>query len=135
MTTKKRMIRTFLLALVGLGIGAFIAWVQVQEEQGQTSGQSQPESRSVCPSTTHVTQGALPASKKVYIGEHRVPMREIELTNDEKFTVYDTSGPYTDESAELDIMRGLPKIRREWITGSWYVVEVEGGRILPIDNG
>lgn len=47
MTTKKRMIRTFLLALVGLGIGAFIAWVQVQEEQGQTSGQSQPESRSV----------------------------------------------------------------------------------------
>ena len=89
----------------------------------------------ICPSTTHVTQGPLPASKKVYIGAHKVPMREISLTNDEKFTVYDTSGPYTDESATLDIMRGLPKIRREWIMGRGDVEEVEGRRIQPIDNG
>ncbi|MFP4312857.1 MAG: phosphomethylpyrimidine synthase ThiC [Alphaproteobacteria bacterium] len=89
----------------------------------------------ICPSTTHVTRGPLPASKKVYIGEHKVPMRQIELTNGETFTVYDTSGPYTDESASLDIMRGLPKIRREWIIGRGDVEEVEGRRVQPIDNG
>ena len=63
----------------------------------------------VCPSTTHVTSGALPASKKSYVGDLKVPMREIELSNGESLTVYDTSGPYTDESVQLDIMRGLPQ--------------------------
>ncbi len=90
---------------------------------------------SVCPSTTHVTRGALPASKKVYIGEHQVAMREIELTNGESITVYDTSGPYTDDSIELDIMKGLPTRRREWILARGDVEEVEGRRVQPVDNG
>ncbi|MCB1720151.1 MAG: phosphomethylpyrimidine synthase ThiC, partial [Alphaproteobacteria bacterium] len=89
----------------------------------------------ICPSTTHVTRGALPASKKVYIGEHKVAMREIALTNDDKITVYDTSGPYTDDSIELDIMRGLPTRRREWILARGDVEEVQGRHIQPLDNG
>ncbi len=89
----------------------------------------------ICPSQTHVTRGALPASKKVYIGEHNVPMREITLTNDEKFTVYDTSGPYTDDSVDLDIMRGLPTRRRDWIMGRGDVEHVAPRRVQPMDNG
>ena len=89
----------------------------------------------VCPSTTHVTSGALPASKKVYVGDLKVPMREISLTNGESLTVYDTSGPYTDEAVELDIMRGLPKKRHEWIMERGDVEYVEGRKVKPMDNG
>jgi phosphomethylpyrimidine synthase len=32
-------------------------------------------------------------------------------------TLYDTSGPYTDPEARIDIIAGLPEIRREWIRG------------------
>lgn len=87
-----------------------------------------------CPSTTHVTRGNLPASKKVYVGELKVPMREISLTNGESLSVYDTSGPYTDDAA-LDIMQGIPKIRRPWIIERGDVEEVEGRAVKPIDNG
>ena len=88
-----------------------------------------------CPSTTHVTRGPLPASKKVYVGDLRVPMREISLTNGESLTVYDTSGLYTDSSVDLDIMRGLPKTRLKWILARGDVEEVEGRKVQPIDNG
>ncbi len=71
--------------------------------------------RDICPSTTHVTKGALPASRKIYVGDLRVPMREISLSNGETLTVYDSSGAYTDDNAQLDIARGLPKIRESWI--------------------
>ncbi len=89
----------------------------------------------ICPSTTHVTRGALPASKKVYVGEYKVPMREISLSNGESLTVYDTSGPYTDEAQELDIMRGLPKTRLQWVLDRGDVEYVEGRAVKPIDNG
>lgn len=89
----------------------------------------------VCPSTTHVTQGALPASKKVYVGDLKVPMREISLSNGESLTVYDTSGPYTDDNAQLDIMRGLPKTRQQWILDRGDVEHIEGRKVKPIDNG
>ena len=89
----------------------------------------------ICPSTTHVTRGALPASKKTYIGKHKVAMREIALTDGESLTVYDTSGPYTDDDIELDIMRGLPARRRDWILARADTEEVEGRAIKPIDNG
>jgi phosphomethylpyrimidine synthase len=45
----------------------------------------------------------------------RVPMREIALTNGESHTVYDTSGPYTDPDAAVDIRRGLEAVRSKWI--------------------
>jgi phosphomethylpyrimidine synthase len=70
----------------------------------------------------------LPASQKIYItGSHpniRVPMREIALSPTQTkqgfepnapLAVYDTSGPYTDPEANIDIRRGLPELRRDWI--------------------
>ncbi|MBL4803792.1 MAG: phosphomethylpyrimidine synthase ThiC [Alphaproteobacteria bacterium] len=91
----------------------------------------------ICPSTTHVTRGSLTGSKKTYVGEYKVPMREIMLDDPDQpsITVYDTSGPYTDDSIELDIMRGLPKTRLDWITSRGDVEEVEGRKVKPVDNG
>ncbi|WP_300406632.1 phosphomethylpyrimidine synthase ThiC [uncultured Psychrobacter sp.] len=74
----------------------------------------------------------LPASRKVYIEGSRpdiqVPMREITLDStpiqgvDESdweqnppFYVYDTSGVYTDPNVDIDLTRGLPKLREGWI--------------------
>jgi phosphomethylpyrimidine synthase len=63
---------------------------------------------------------AIVGSKKVYISGQRypflqVPMRQINLSNNRQFTVYDTSGPYTDAQAKIDLAQGLPKIRDAWI--------------------
>ncbi|MFD6352479.1 phosphomethylpyrimidine synthase ThiC [Nocardia tengchongensis] len=44
----------------------------------------------------------------------RVPVRRINLTNGEHFDVYDTSGPYTDDTATIDLEAGLPKLRDSW---------------------
>ncbi|UFS94202.1 phosphomethylpyrimidine synthase ThiC [Nocardia huaxiensis] len=44
----------------------------------------------------------------------RIPVRRINLTNGEHFDVYDTSGPYTDSEATIDLEGGLPKLRDEW---------------------
>ncbi|MGE3528882.1 MAG: phosphomethylpyrimidine synthase ThiC, partial [Methyloceanibacter sp.] len=68
-----------------------------------------------------VTTGALPGSRKVYSSPQghdgmRVPFREIALSGGEKpFRVYDSSGPYTDADAVIDVERGLPKLREPWI--------------------
>ncbi len=98
--------------------------------------------QNICPSTNDVTQEPLPASKKVYISGtlHQqicVPMREIALEDPDQpsITVYDSSGPYTDEAATLDIMRGLPKIRTSWILERGDVEEIEGRKVQAIDNG
>jgi phosphomethylpyrimidine synthase len=45
----------------------------------------------------------------------RVPMREIALTDGTSHTVYDTSGPYTDPSVEVDVRNGLRPLRERWI--------------------
>ena len=71
------------------------------------------------PPKIDVTTGSLPASKKIYVsGERypdlRIPMREIELhesANEPPFPVYDTSGPYTDPDAHIDLDAGLPGYR------------------------
>ncbi|MEV0467876.1 phosphomethylpyrimidine synthase ThiC [Nocardia tengchongensis] len=44
----------------------------------------------------------------------QVPVRRINLTNGEHFDVYDTSGPYTDDTATIDLEAGLPKLRDGW---------------------
>ncbi len=98
------------------------------------------ETKHICPSTLDVTTGALPASKKIYVSgdihkDIRVPMREIALENGETFTVYDPSGPYTDEDIELNIMLGLPKTRRQWVVDRGDVEEIEGRTVQPVDNG
>ena len=67
-----------------------------------------------------VTTGALSGSRKVYSspeghGDVAVPFREIALTDGATFRVYDTSGPYTDTEAQIDVKRGLPPLRAGWI--------------------
>ncbi|QQD18620.1 phosphomethylpyrimidine synthase ThiC [Spongiibacter nanhainus] len=75
----------------------------------------------------------LPASSKQYLKGSRadiqVPFREIKLTAtpvqdsdgstrlepNAPVRVYDTSGPYTDPKAEIDIRKGLAPLREPWI--------------------
>jgi phosphomethylpyrimidine synthase len=70
----------------------------------------------------------LPASRKIYVAgsrdDLRVPMREIAQTDtpasfgaeaNPPLAVYDTSGPYTDPAASIDIRHGLPALRARWI--------------------
>ncbi len=64
-----------------------------------------------------VTTGPISGSEKIHRGDLRVPVRRVHLTNGEHFDLYDTSGPYTDSTAQIDVQAGLPKVRQEWITG------------------
>ena len=69
-----------------------------------------------------VTTGPLKGSRKVYSSPQgqddvQVPFREIALADDATFRVYDTSGPYTDVSAAIDVNGGLPPLRAGWIAG------------------
>ncbi len=58
-------------------------------------------------------------SRKIYVqgGDPsiRVPMREIALTDGTTHAVYDTSGPYTDADATIDVRTGLAALRERWI--------------------
>ena len=63
-----------------------------------------------------VTTGAIRGSKKIHVGPLGVAMREIHLepsSGEPPLRVYDTSGPYTDPNARIDIMAGLPQLRRD----------------------
>lgn len=70
----------------------------------------------------------IPGSRKIHVEgsrpDVRVPMREIALTktptlfggeDNPPVTVYDTSGPYTDSDARIDLGAGLPALRARWI--------------------
>src|SRR5205085_12124699 len=48
---------------------------------------------------------------------------------------YDTSGPYTDPNIRIDIMAGLPELRRDWILARGDVEEVLQREVRPEDNG
>ncbi|SEM76822.1 phosphomethylpyrimidine synthase [Chryseobacterium taichungense] len=77
----------------------------------------------------NITRSPFPNSKKIYVEGKiypiQVAMREIELSptklsngtleHNPPVTVYDTSGPYTDENSEINIEKGLPRIREQWI--------------------
>ncbi|MDE2624044.1 MAG: phosphomethylpyrimidine synthase ThiC [Betaproteobacteria bacterium] len=71
----------------------------------------------------------LPRSRKIHVTgsrpDIRVPMREISQSDtpsalgaesNPPITVYDTSGPYTDPEARIDIRAGLEPLREAWIT-------------------
>src|SRR5882757_3710119 len=66
-----------------------------------------------------VTTGPITGSVKVYreLGEGgRVPFRRFLQTNGEHLDLYDTSGPYTDQAAVIDLTAGLtprPGVRRD----------------------
>jgi len=89
-----------------------------------------------------------PGSKKVYVQgsnpDIQVPVREItqsvtKNTYGEEVNppvrVYDTSGPYTDITAEIDIRKGLSRAREKWILDRNDVKRYEGREIKPEDNG
>ncbi|MEL7686899.1 phosphomethylpyrimidine synthase ThiC [Citromicrobium bathyomarinum] len=88
-----------------------------------------------------VTTGPIRGSRKVHVAARtgsgvRVAMREIDLEGGEpSLRVYDTSGPYTDPNAAIDINAGLPELRREWIMGRGDVEEYDAREVKPEDNG
>jgi len=92
----------------------------------------------------------LPNSRKVYVaGEQyvdlRVPFREISLAPTKSMSgeievnkpvrVYDTSGPWGDPDADVDVTRGLPSLRAKWIRDRGDVEEIDGRAVRPQDNG
>jgi len=79
----------------------------------------------------------IPGSRKIYVPgsrpDLRVPMREIAQTrtptvfggeDNPPVTVYDTSGPYTDPEARIDLAAGLPPLRARWIDERGDTVEL-----------
>ena len=87
-----------------------------------------------------ISSGPLPGSEKIYVkGEMfdiKVPMRRINLTptvdtdgqkiENEPVVVYDTSGPYTDPGYKVDLHKGLPKIREQWIADRDDTIRLDG---------
>jgi phosphomethylpyrimidine synthase len=88
-----------------------------------------------------------PASEKTFVvgsrQDIRVPFREITLSptkaqrgseDNPPVRVYDTSGPYTDPNANIDIREGLAPTRLAWILERGDVEESEP-RPHPLSNG
>ncbi len=81
----------------------------------------------------NVSGQSFPNSKKIYVSgithDIKVGMRQITVTDtfvsgsnenpvlepNEPINVYDTSGAYTDPGIEIDVYKGLPKLRKYWI--------------------
>lgn len=81
------------------------------------------------PEQKTISVGAITGSKKIYVQGKlhniKVAMREITLSptkmhdgkteHNAPVTVYDTGGAYTDDNVVIDIRKGLPRIREQWI--------------------
>ena len=94
------------------------------------------------PLPIEVTTGALPASRKVYTGDAarglRVPHREISVhpsAAEPPLRIYDTSGPYTDPTVEINIETGLERWREAWIEARGDTRREAGRPIQTFDNG
>ncbi|WP_140909240.1 phosphomethylpyrimidine synthase ThiC [Cognatiluteimonas lumbrici] len=81
----------------------------------------------------------LPGSRKIHVAGTlpgvRVPMREIAQTatptlfggeDNPPIAVYDTSGPYSDPDASIDLARGLPPLRAAWIAARGDTEALDG---------
>ncbi len=90
-----------------------------------------------------VTTGPIRGSRKIHVAvpsspDVRVAMREIVLDpscSEPPLRVYDTSGPYTDPRATIDINAGLPQLRRQWIETRGDVESYDARAVRPEDNG
>jgi phosphomethylpyrimidine synthase len=85
-----------------------------------------------------VTTGPIRGSRKVHVGNLKVAMRAVDLepsSGEPPVILYDASGPYTDPQQRIDIMAGLPELRREWIRARGDVEEVAQREVRPEDNG
>jgi phosphomethylpyrimidine synthase len=94
---------------------------------------------------------SFPAARKIYVAgslnpDVRVPMREVTLTpthgikgtppeENPPVTLYDTSGPYSDPDAEIDLRRGLRPIREGWIRERNGSSIVESDPVTPAGAG
>lgn len=81
------------------------------------------------PTQQVISTTPFPASKKIYVQgklhDIKVAMREIALEDTQQngitlhknpsVTVYDSSGPYTDTDVQIDVKKGLPRLRENWI--------------------
>src|SRR3954454_9586056 len=80
-----------------------------------------------------------PGSRKTYLQgsrpDLRVPMREVALTTGDSVVLYDTSGPYTDETLRTDVRLGLPALRSTWIEERADTERYDGRPVQPVDNG
>ena len=98
--------------------------------------------------TTAVLHSRFPGSRKAYVAgprsDMRIPTREVALTPSEgrfgdggnaAVRLYDTSGPYTDPDAHVDIRSGLPALRRPWVLERNDVEEYDGREPQAIDDG
>src|SRR5215475_11186528 len=85
----------------------------------------------------------IPGSRKVYAAgcahpDLRVPFREVAVhpsANEPPVTLYDSSGPYTDPDAHIDIEKGLARPREAWVLARGDVEFIEGRAVKSIDNG
>jgi phosphomethylpyrimidine synthase len=90
-----------------------------------------------------VSTGPLPSSRKVHVPgrlypDLRVALREVDLepgSGEAPVRVYDSSGPYSDPAASIDIGRGLALLRAGWIGARGDVEDYDGREIKPEDNG
>ncbi|RUR69678.1 phosphomethylpyrimidine synthase ThiC [Variovorax guangxiensis] len=86
-----------------------------------------------------LTREPFPASHKCVIPGSRpdlfVPVRDVQLTNGETVSLYDTSGPYTDPKVEIDVRRGLPDVRGAWIAERGDTESYEGRVHHALDDG
>ena len=102
-----------------------------------------------------ITRHNYPGSEKIYlpgkIHDIQVAMRKVNLTDtvnivngervarhNDSVYVYDTSGVYTDPRVEIDLEKGLPRMRETWITARGDVerlqtVTSEYGRMRQSD--
>jgi phosphomethylpyrimidine synthase len=93
--------------------------------------------------TPKVTTGPITGSRKIYARpaaapELKVPLRDIALDPscaEPPLAVYDPSGPYTDPDAAIDVERGLPRTRLEWVKTRGGVEDYDGRPVQPVDNG
>ncbi|KPM57634.1 phosphomethylpyrimidine synthase ThiC [Frankia sp. CcI49] len=80
-----------------------------------------------------------PGSRKTYLTGSRpdlqVPMREVALSTGDSLVLYDTSGPYTDPGAGVDVRRGLQALRSSWIIDREDTEEITGRAVQPADDG
>ncbi|MDE2617291.1 MAG: phosphomethylpyrimidine synthase ThiC [Burkholderiales bacterium] len=87
-----------------------------------------------------LTREPFPASTKVHDAGQlhpgiRVPLREVRLTNGDTVALYDTSGPYTDPQASIDVRRGLPDLRGPWLAARADTEAYTGRDALALDDG
>lgn len=84
--------------------------------------------------------GSFANSKKIYVASKKfddvkVAMREITTADNAKVNIYDTSGPYSDDSKEIKINSGVEKIRSKWIAERGDTEEIVGREYNPKDDG